>query len=350
MDSKEWENFIQQIEFIKTKSNRQVLCAKCWLMLNYEQKIKHIKDHPDHELSILTSTKFASSQQMISLAQACNKLVNKSDGQYILSPFIQIGKSLFEGQEGLQIMSVQNNSMILQSTSTESQNGNYDNSSKDGKDLVQSVQDRMTKIEGTVENIKNTLNIFAQCMQSNHILQQQILHQLEVQNANNQNSCVPSSCENLNVNENQWITQNQIKEEQMQIDLTEKKSDKYLADERQNISQIDKIDNSQANTSNFELSQKLTSINKFQKIWNQKQTKSDSSQVKSYDDLDFNPFKHKYQGQSQPLDEEMTDAQVWQRYSIIEADNFFIQVNEMHVGNKRHYNQMSQDVLQIDED
>lgn len=62
MESKEWEDFILQIEFIKTKSNRQVLCAKCWLMLNYEQKIKHIKDHPDHELSILTSTKFASSQ------------------------------------------------------------------------------------------------------------------------------------------------------------------------------------------------------------------------------------------------------------------------------------------------
>lgn len=62
MDSKEWEDFISQIEFIKTKSNRQVLCVKCWLMLNYEQKIKHIKDYPDHDLSILTSTKFASSQ------------------------------------------------------------------------------------------------------------------------------------------------------------------------------------------------------------------------------------------------------------------------------------------------
>ena len=35
-DSKEWENFISQVEHIKQKSNRQVLCAKCWLMLNYE--------------------------------------------------------------------------------------------------------------------------------------------------------------------------------------------------------------------------------------------------------------------------------------------------------------------------
>lgn len=61
-DSKEWENFIAQIEYIKTKSNRQVLCAKCWLMLNYEQKMKHLKENPDHESSILTSAKFATSQ------------------------------------------------------------------------------------------------------------------------------------------------------------------------------------------------------------------------------------------------------------------------------------------------
>ena len=59
-DSKEWENFILQIEYIKQKSNRQVLCAKCWLILNYEQKIKHLKENYDHESSILTSAKFAS--------------------------------------------------------------------------------------------------------------------------------------------------------------------------------------------------------------------------------------------------------------------------------------------------
>lgn len=74
-DSQEWVNFISQIEYIKTKSNRQVLCAKCWLMLNYEQKIKHIKEHPDHETAILTSAKFATAPQIISLAQACNKLI-----------------------------------------------------------------------------------------------------------------------------------------------------------------------------------------------------------------------------------------------------------------------------------
>lgn len=59
-DSKEWESFISQVELIKSKSNRQVLCAKCWLMLNYEQKVKHLREFPSHEVSILTSAKFAS--------------------------------------------------------------------------------------------------------------------------------------------------------------------------------------------------------------------------------------------------------------------------------------------------
>ena len=67
-DSKEWENFVLQVEYIKSKSNRQVLCAKCWMMLNYEQKVKHLRENPSHESSILTSAKFASAAQMISLA------------------------------------------------------------------------------------------------------------------------------------------------------------------------------------------------------------------------------------------------------------------------------------------
>jgi len=95
-DSKEWENFVLQVEYIKSKSNRQVLCAKCWLMLNYEQKVKHLRENPNHESSILTSAKFASAAQMISLAQACNKLIYKPDGQYIISPFHGISRHIVE--------------------------------------------------------------------------------------------------------------------------------------------------------------------------------------------------------------------------------------------------------------
>jgi hypothetical protein len=108
-DSKEWENFILQVEYIKSKSNRQVLCAKCWLMLNYEQKVKHLRENPSHESSILTSAKFASAAQIISLAQACNKIIYKPDGQYIISPFHGISRHLADNNGDGQIM---NNSAV----------------------------------------------------------------------------------------------------------------------------------------------------------------------------------------------------------------------------------------------
>lgn len=69
-NSPQWDEFIEEIMGIKNKSNRQVMCVKCWMLLNYEQKIKHIKCVPDHEKYILTSSKFASSWQISSLALA----------------------------------------------------------------------------------------------------------------------------------------------------------------------------------------------------------------------------------------------------------------------------------------
>lgn len=68
--SREWKEFVQKLEVIKTKSNREVLCSTCWQMLNCKQKIKHLKRSPDHEKFLLTSTKYASEKQIISLAKA----------------------------------------------------------------------------------------------------------------------------------------------------------------------------------------------------------------------------------------------------------------------------------------
>lgn len=89
--STEWDDFIQEIMSIKNKSNRQVLCVKWWVLLNYEQKIKHIRSLPEHEKYILTSSKFASAWQICSLALACNKIVYKPEGEYIKSPFQEAG-------------------------------------------------------------------------------------------------------------------------------------------------------------------------------------------------------------------------------------------------------------------
>jgi len=177
-DSKEWENFISQIEYIKTKSNRQVLCAKCWQMLNYEQKIKHLKEFPDHEGSILTSAKFASSQQMVSLAQAFNKFVLKSDGEYVISPFIGFTKHIFENQEHQDsIINGSSSSGQHQSGSSRS-NGSQNGNSDQEESALRQLSSRLSLIEGTVDNIQKTLSVFAQCLQNTHQLQQRILEQM----------------------------------------------------------------------------------------------------------------------------------------------------------------------------
>lgn len=60
INSNKWNKFVEKIEAIKKKSNRQVLCIHCWILLNYEQKIKHLKQNPDHKKYLLTSAKYAS--------------------------------------------------------------------------------------------------------------------------------------------------------------------------------------------------------------------------------------------------------------------------------------------------
>ena len=59
-NSPEWHSFISRLQSIKQKSNREVLCIKCWQMLNCKQKIKHLKNFPDHKGYLLTSTQYAS--------------------------------------------------------------------------------------------------------------------------------------------------------------------------------------------------------------------------------------------------------------------------------------------------
>lgn len=122
-------------------------------MLNYEQKIKHLKEYPDHEGSILTSAKFASSQQMVSLAQACNKLVFKTDGEYIISPFIGVTKHIIENQENQDsIIQGSSSSGQLQSGSSRSNDSHNGNSDQDESALKQ-LSSRLAVIEGTVDNI-----------------------------------------------------------------------------------------------------------------------------------------------------------------------------------------------------
>ena len=86
-ESQEWAEFVHRLESIKQKSNRQVLCLACWELLNYEQKTKHFKAHPDHASRTVTSSKFASSWQFYSLALAYDKVIERDNEQFIIVPF-----------------------------------------------------------------------------------------------------------------------------------------------------------------------------------------------------------------------------------------------------------------------
>ena len=64
------------------KSNRDVLCLKCWKILKYEECVKHRSLAPDHLKSILTSKEFASETKFVAVARAMGK-INISDGKEV---------------------------------------------------------------------------------------------------------------------------------------------------------------------------------------------------------------------------------------------------------------------------
>ena len=73
-DSDEWHTFMRNLTWSKQKSNRDVLCLKCWKVMKYEECVKHKILAPDHIKSILTSKEFASETKFVAVARAMNKV------------------------------------------------------------------------------------------------------------------------------------------------------------------------------------------------------------------------------------------------------------------------------------
>ena len=67
-DSERWKLLLENLNYSKTKSNRDVLCVKCWKILKYEENIKHKTTNPDHMRCIFTSKDFASESKFINVA------------------------------------------------------------------------------------------------------------------------------------------------------------------------------------------------------------------------------------------------------------------------------------------
>ncbi|CAI2381480.1 unnamed protein product [Moneuplotes crassus] len=97
--SSEWNDYVKKIVAIKKKSNREVLCTACWMILNYEQRSKHKAKFPSHTASILTSSQFASGTQFYQIAIKNNKVITKHDGAVLV-----IQPCLFDPKKGAEHM------------------------------------------------------------------------------------------------------------------------------------------------------------------------------------------------------------------------------------------------------
>jgi len=86
-DTDEWKTFMRHLQWSKQKSNRDVLCLKCWKIMKYEECVKHKVTAPDHTKSVLTSKEFASETKFIAVARAMNKVVFEDGKEIYENPY-----------------------------------------------------------------------------------------------------------------------------------------------------------------------------------------------------------------------------------------------------------------------
>lgn len=83
----DWQAFLRNLQWSKQKSNRDVLCLKCWKIMKYEECVKHKMLQPDHIKSILTSKEYASEAKFVAVARAMNKVQNDGEIELYENPY-----------------------------------------------------------------------------------------------------------------------------------------------------------------------------------------------------------------------------------------------------------------------
>ncbi len=78
---------MNSLQWSKSKSNRDVLCLKCWKIMKYEESVKHKMLEQDHIKSILTSKEFASETKFVSVARAMGKVKLIGETEFFENPF-----------------------------------------------------------------------------------------------------------------------------------------------------------------------------------------------------------------------------------------------------------------------
>eukprot|EP00347_Sterkiella_histriomuscorum_P003116 403365529 len=89
--SEDWLALIDRLNYSKSKSNRDVLCSKCWKILKYEAAIRHRNKHPEHNSFVMTSKEFATEKKFIHVAKYYGKCQVRKDetpvAEYFQNPF-----------------------------------------------------------------------------------------------------------------------------------------------------------------------------------------------------------------------------------------------------------------------
>lgn len=83
----QWENLIFNFKVSKSKSNRDVMCAKCWEILNYEVCRLHKIQKPDHEDHIITSREYTNERRFMSLAREHGRSLKINNVEFYENPY-----------------------------------------------------------------------------------------------------------------------------------------------------------------------------------------------------------------------------------------------------------------------
>mmetsp|Transcript_2534 Transcript_2534/g.2464 ORF Transcript_2534/g.2464 Transcript_2534/m.2464 type:complete len:114 (+) Transcript_2534:15-356(+) len=86
-NSKEWDDLLVKLQYSRLKSNRDVLCLKCWQILTYQQYVYHRIFVKEHSNFILTSRDFSWEDKFVEISKEMGKAEVIEGQQYFKSPY-----------------------------------------------------------------------------------------------------------------------------------------------------------------------------------------------------------------------------------------------------------------------
>ncbi len=83
----EWTNLLSNLDRSRTKSNRDVLCARCWKVFRYMKSKRHVEQNPDHGIFMRTTRMFAEEEKFLEQAYSMNKVVYENGIGRVENPY-----------------------------------------------------------------------------------------------------------------------------------------------------------------------------------------------------------------------------------------------------------------------